>query len=125
VWQRADTLSGGEQQRVAIAKILAQDPRVILADEPVASLDVHNGRAVMDTLRRIATRANLTVVATLHHVDYARRYADRIFGLRDGRLVFNGPAAELSDSMLVEIFGEFPAPLEPIVEPALTGSPAA
>ena len=119
VWQRADTLSGGEQQRVAIAKILAQDPRVILADEPVASLDVHNGRAVMDTLRRIATGANLTVIATLHHVDYARRYADRIFGLREGRLVFNGPAAELSDTMLVEIFGEFPPPLEPIVEPAL------
>ena len=84
VWQRADTLSGGEQQRVAIAKILAQDPRVILADEPVASLDLLNGRAVMDTLRRIATSANLTVVATLHHVDYARRYADRIFGLRGG-----------------------------------------
>ena len=125
VWQRADTLSGGEQQRVAIAKILAQDPRVILADEPVASLDVLNGRAVMDTLRRIATSANLTVVATLHHVDYARRYADRIFGLREGRLVFNGPAAELSDAVLPEIFGEFPRPLEPAAEPTLTEAPAA
>jgi phosphonate transport system ATP-binding protein len=111
VWQRADTLSGGEQQRVAIAKILAQDPRVILADEPVASLDVLNGRMVMDTLRRIASESGLTVIATLHHVDYARGYADRVLGLRAGGLVFNGPPAELTDAMLVDIFGEYPAPL--------------
>jgi phosphonate transport system ATP-binding protein len=111
VWQRADTLSGGEQQRVAIAKILAQDPRVILADEPVASLDVLNGRMVMDTLRRIASDAGLTVIATLHHVDYARAYADRVLGLRAGTLVFNGPPGELTDPILVDIFGEYPAPL--------------
>ncbi len=110
VWQRADTLSGGEQQRVAIAKILAQDPQVILADEPVASLDVMNGRLVMDTLRRIAAAAGLTVVATLHHVDYARAYADRVLGLRDGSLVFNGPPGELTDAMLTDIFGEYPMP---------------
>ena len=118
VWQRADTLSGGEQQRVAIAKILAQNPRVILADEPVASLDVHNGRMVMDTLRRIASEAGLTVIATLHHVDYARGYADRVLGLRAGGLVFNGPPAELTEGMLVDIFGEYPAPLA-TAEPAL------
>jgi phosphonate transport system ATP-binding protein len=111
VWQRADTLSGGEQQRVAIAKILAQDPRVILADEPVASLDVLNGRMVMDTLRRIASDAGLTVIATLHHVDYARAYADRVLGLRAGALVFNGPPGELTEAMLVDIFGEYPTPL--------------
>jgi phosphonate transport system ATP-binding protein len=111
VWQRTDTLSGGEQQRVAIARILAQDPRVILGDEPVASLDVLNGRLVMDTLRRTARAAGLTVVATLHHVDYARAYADRILGLRDGRLVFNGAPDELSDARLFEIFGELPEPL--------------
>jgi phosphonate transport system ATP-binding protein len=110
-WQRADTLSGGEQQRVAIARVLAQDPRVILADEPVASLDVHNGRMVMETLRRIATTAGLTVIATLHHVDYARGYADRILGLREGRLVFNGVPSELDEAMLVEVFGEAPMPL--------------
>jgi phosphonate transport system ATP-binding protein len=111
VWQRTDTLSGGEQQRVAIARILAQDPRVVLGDEPVASLDVLNGRLVMDTLRRIARAAGLTVVATLHHVDYARAYADRIFGLRDGRLVFNGAPDDLDEPRLVEIFGELPEPL--------------
>ena len=122
VWQRADTLSGGEQQRVAIAKILAQDPRVILADEPVASLDVLNGRLVMDTLQRIASRASLTVIATLHHVDYARGYADRVLGLRDGRLVFNGPPSELTDAMLVEIFGEYPAPLGSREDTALAGA---
>ncbi len=120
VWQRADTLSGGEQQRVAIAKILAQGPGVILADEPVASLDVLNGRMVMDTLRRIASESGLTVIATLHHVDYARGYADRVLGLRAGGLVFNGPPAELTDAMLVDIFGEYPAPLV-AADPAMPG----
>jgi phosphonate transport system ATP-binding protein len=124
VWQRADTLSGGEQQRVAIAKILAQDPRVILADEPVASLDVLNGRMVMDTLRRIATEASLTVIATLHHVDYARGYADRVLGLREGELVFNGPPTELTDAMLIEIFGEYPAPLAVREEASLASAAA-
>jgi phosphonate transport system ATP-binding protein len=106
VWQRTDTLSGGEQQRVAIAKILAQEPQVILADEPVASLDVMNGAIVMETLRRIASRARLTVIANLHHVEYARRYATRVLGLRNGRLVFDGSPAELTEAALVDIFGE-------------------
>jgi phosphonate transport system ATP-binding protein len=106
VWQRTDTLSGGEQQRVAIAKILAQEPQVILADEPVASLDVMNGALVMETLRRIASRARLTVVANLHHVDYARRYATRVLGLRDGQLVFDGSPEGLTEAVLVDIFGE-------------------
>jgi phosphonate transport system ATP-binding protein len=106
VWQRTDTLSGGEQQRVAIAKILAQEPQVILADEPVASLDVMNGALVMETLQRIASTAGLTVVANLHHVDYAQRYADRVLGLRGGRLVFDGSPAELTAAALVDIFGD-------------------
>ena len=108
VWQRTDTLSGGEQQRVAIAKILAQQPDVILADEPVASLDVMNGALVMDTLQRIATAAGLTVIANLHHVEYARRYADRVLGLRGGRLVFDGPPGALTEAALADIFGEIP-----------------
>jgi phosphonate transport system ATP-binding protein len=127
-WQRTDTLSGGEQQRVAIAKILAQEPRLILADEPVASLDVVNGRLVMETLRRIASSAGLTVISTLHHVEYARRYADRVLGLRAGRLAFDGPAGELSEAAVRDIFGEVPAAdeataeLPPLPEPELVAS---
>ena len=107
-WQRTDTLSGGEQQRVAIAKILAQEPALILGDEPVASLDVMNGALVMETLRRIASTAGLTVISTLHHVEYARRYADRVLGLRAGRLVFDGPARDLDDAAIRDIFGAAP-----------------
>lgn len=127
-WQRTDTLSGGEQQRVAVAKILAQEPRLILGDEPVASLDVINGALVMETLRRIASSAGLTVVSTLHHVEYARRYADRVLGLRAGRLVFDGPAARLDDDAIREIFGSIPEPdgadveLARLPEPVLVAS---
>ena len=122
VWQRTDTLSGGEQQRVAIAKILAQEPTLVLGDEPVASLDPMNGALVMATMRDVATRAGLTVIATLHHVDYARRYADRILGLRAGRLVFDGDPDALTDAALVDIFGERPeetalAPVLPLSVP--------
>jgi phosphonate transport system ATP-binding protein len=106
VWQRTDTLSGGEQQRVAIAKILAQEPQVILADEPVASLDLVNGARVMETLQRIASGAGLTVIANLHHVEYARRYVDRVLGLRNGRLVFDGAPAGLPEHVIRTIFGD-------------------
>ena len=113
VWQRTDTLSGGEQQRVAIAKILAQEPTLVLGDEPVASLDLVNAGLVMATLRDVATRAGLTVITTLHHVDYARRYADRILGLRSGRLVFDGPPEALTDAAFLDIFGELPEAAAP------------
>jgi phosphonate transport system ATP-binding protein len=111
-WQRTDTLSGGEQQRVAIAKVLAQQPQVILADEPVASLDVMNGALVLETLRRVASETGLTVIATLHHVEYARRYADRVLGLRTGELVFDGSPHALTDAILRSLFSEAPAPSE-------------
>lgn len=117
-WQRSDTLSGGEQQRVAIAKALAQEPHLILGDEPVASLDVVNGAVVMETLREIGARAGLTVIATLHHVEYARRYARRILGLREGRLVFDGPPDALTAVALSGIFGDAPHGDE---EPGLVG----
>jgi phosphonate transport system ATP-binding protein len=108
VWQRTDTLSGGEQQRVAIAKILAQEPQVILADEPVASLDVMNGALVMETLQRIAASAGITVIANLHHVEYARRYADRVLGLRNGRLLFDGTPVGLTQEVVIDLFGDVP-----------------
>jgi len=106
VWQRADTLSGGEQQRVAIAKVLAQEPALVLADEPVASLDLANGTLVMETLRRVAAEARLPVVATLHHVDYARRYADRVLGLRAGRLVLDVRPDRLTDGVVREVLDD-------------------
>jgi phosphonate transport system ATP-binding protein len=104
-WQRADTLSGGEQQRVAIAKILAQSPELILADEPIASLDVANATAVMDMLRGVATDTGLTVITTLHQVDAARRYADRILGFCEGQLIFDGVPPDLGPEALHRIFG--------------------
>jgi len=105
-WQRVDTLSGGQQQRVAIARALAQGPELILADEPVASLDVANGAAVMEALRHGAAGAGLTVIATLHHVEYARRFADRVLGLAEGRLVFDGAPAALDAAAHLRIFGD-------------------
>jgi phosphonate transport system ATP-binding protein len=107
-WQRTDTLSGGEQQRVAIAKILAQEPQVILADEPVASLDVMNGALVMETLQRLVATAGITVIASLHHVEYARRYADRVLGLRNGRLTFDGSPVGLTEEVVIDILGDVP-----------------
>ena len=121
-WQRTDTLSGGEQQRVAIAKILAQDPALVLADEPIASLDVMNGALVMETLRGVATESGLTVIATLHHVELARRYADRILGFRSGELVFDGPPSSLDETAAGHVFGH-PAPLVAPPAPAALGQP--
>jgi phosphonate transport system ATP-binding protein len=126
-WQRTDTLSGGEQQRVAIAKILSQEPDIILGDEPVASLDMANGAMVMDTLRRVASEAGVTVITTLHHVDYARRYADRVLGFRQGALVFDDAPAALDDAALGRIFGDLagepaPGPGGAFLAPALAAT---
>jgi phosphonate transport system ATP-binding protein len=111
-WQRMDTLSGGEQQRVAIAKVLAQEPQVILADEPVSSLDVMNGALVLDTLRRITSETGLTVITTLHNVEYARRYADRVLGLQAGALAFDSAPQALTDTALWSLFGDAPLQTE-------------
>lgn len=94
--QRADTLSGGQQQRVGIARALAQSPRVILADEPVASLDPESSRIVMDTLRALSDEEGLAVLCNLHQVELANSYADRILGFRDGELVLDASAPDVS-----------------------------
>ncbi|GLK64662.1 phosphonate ABC transporter ATP-binding protein (plasmid) [Paracoccus kondratievae] len=103
--KRAEALSGGQQQRVAIARALMQDPRIILADEPIASLDPMNAQIVMDTLRRINVEDGRMVIANLHTLDTARRYCDRVIGMRDGRIVFDGSPAQLSTGAARDIYG--------------------
>ncbi|HZQ37675.1 MAG TPA: phosphonate ABC transporter ATP-binding protein, partial [Dehalococcoidia bacterium] len=92
---RADSLSGGQQQRVAIARALAQQPRLMLADEPVASLDPETSITVLDDLRRINREQGITTIVNLHQLDFAREYADRVIGFKQGRLVFDGLPSEL------------------------------
>ena len=103
--QRAGTLSGGQQQRVAICRALLQAPRMMLADEPIASLDPRNARVVMDALRRIHREDGLTVLVNLHHLDTARHYCDRIVALSAGRVVFDGPPAELTSDRVRDVYG--------------------
>ena len=103
--KRSEALSGGQQQRVAIARALMQDPKVILADEPIASLDPMNAQIVMDTLRRIHDEDGRTVICNLHTLDTARRYCDRVIGMRDGRIVFDGLPSQLTTSAARDIYG--------------------
>ena len=103
--KRAEALSGGQQQRVAIARALMQDPKIILADEPIASLDPMNAQVVMDTLQRINREDGRMVIANLHTLDTARRYCDRVIGMRDGRIVFDGTPAHLTHGVAREIYG--------------------
>ena len=104
-YQRADTLSGGQQQRVAIARALMQNPSILLADEPVASLDPESSDQVMALIREIAYEEGLTVLCSLHQVDLAITWADRIVGLRHGAVVLDLPATGLSKAEVMEIYG--------------------
>lgn len=103
--QRANTLSGGQQQRGAIARALVQKAKVVLADEPVASLDPVSARRVMEALRDLNQQDGLTLVVTLHQVDYALRYCERVIALKAGEIVYDGPAGGLSRKQLVDIYG--------------------
>jgi phosphonate transport system ATP-binding protein len=103
--KRAEALSGGQQQRVAIARALMQDPRIILADEPIASLDPMNAQIVMDALARINREDGRMVIANLHTLDTARRYCDRVIGMRDGRIVFDGSPEQLTTGAARDIYG--------------------
>jgi phosphonate transport system ATP-binding protein len=102
--QRASTLSGGQQQRVAIARAMLQGAKTILADEPIASLDPSSARRVMETLARINREDRTTVVVSLHQVEYARNFCTRAIALRAGKVVFDGPAADLTDDRLLSIY---------------------
>lgn len=103
--QRASTLSGGQQQRVAIARVLTQGAEVILADEPIASLDPESARKVMQILADINREDGKTVLVTLHQVDYARRYCQRAVALKAGRIHFDGPTADLNPDVLNDLYG--------------------
>lgn len=103
--KRAQALSGGQQQRVAIARALMQDPEIILADEPIASLDPMNAQVVMDSLRKIRDEDNKLVICNLHTLDTARRYCDRVIGMRAGRVVFDGAGQDLTVDAAREIYG--------------------
>ena len=102
--QRADQLSGGQQQRVAIARALVQEPEIILADEPIASLDPRNTKIVMDALLRINKHFGITVLCNLHSLDLARSYCDRLIGMASGQVVFDGVPAELTDNTARDLY---------------------
>jgi phosphonate transport system ATP-binding protein len=104
--RRVDTLSGGQQQRVAIARMLMQRPRVILADEPVASLDPASANGVLELMSSIAAERGVTVIMALHQIELALHYADRVIGLRNGALEFDQPAADCDAAQLNPIFAE-------------------
>jgi phosphonate transport system ATP-binding protein len=103
--ERAENLSGGQQQRVAIARALVQEPDIILADEPIASLDPRNTKIVMDALLRINKHYGITVICNLHSLDLARTYCSRLVGMAAGRVVFDGVAADLTEPVARDLYG--------------------
>jgi len=106
LYRRASTLSGGQQQRVAIARAFMAEPKVVLADEPVASLDPTVSRQVLNGLKIASHKHNATVLCSLHQIEYAIEFADRIIAMRQGQVVFNGTPSELDDTALKTIYGD-------------------
>ena len=111
VYKRCDALSGGQMQRVGIARALIQDPQIILCDEPIASLDPGTAKVIMDYLRTISSELEIAVLVSLHQVDVALRYADRILGVKGGRLVFDGDPRSLTRETIYEIYDKDAAEL--------------
>lgn len=103
---RADNLSGGQQQRVALARTLAYNPNIILADEPVASLDPINARYVMSYFKRINEEMKITILLNIHHVDLALEYATSVIGIKDGQIIYHGPSKDVNDKILTQIYGD-------------------
>lgn len=104
-YKRCDQLSGGQQQRVGIARSLIQDPKIVLCDEPIASLDPNASKVIMDYLKSITMELNITCIVNLHQVEIARSYSDRIIGLSKGGIVFDGPSYRLTTDSTDEIYG--------------------
>jgi phosphonate transport system ATP-binding protein len=105
VTQRSSTLSGGQQQRAAIARTLVQEAEILIADEPISALDPSSARRVMDVLSDINAHDGITIVVSLHQVEYARRYCPRTVAMRDGAIVYDGPSSALSIEFLAELYG--------------------
>ena len=103
--QRAETLSGGQQQRVAICRAIMQKPKMLLADEPIASLDPLNAQIVMDSLQRIHREENISILCNLHTLDTAKSYCDRIIGMREGKVIFDDDPQKLNKKKAKEIYG--------------------
>jgi len=122
--QRAEELSGGQQQRVAIARALMQQPKMLLADEPIASLDPLSAETVMRALRQIHERDGLTVICNLHTLDTARTYCERVIGMQAGRIVFDGPSSDLSGDIVRQIYGAEAELDESITSTAMQAKPA-
>ena len=101
---RADQLSGGQQQRVALARTLAQNPEIILADEPVAALDPVTAKEVMNDFKRINKDMNISIIINIHHVDLALEYADRVVGIRNGEIIYDGSVSEVTEEILGQIY---------------------
>lgn len=104
MFQRADNLSGGQKQRVAIAKTLCQRPKIVLADEPVASLDIATSQNIMKYFKKVNEKKNMTIIINLHDVNLAKKYCDRIVALKKGKLIFDGGPGEIDDELLTKIY---------------------
>ncbi|MGC7870761.1 phosphonate ABC transporter ATP-binding protein [Desulfosporosinus sp. SYSU MS00001] len=105
VYKRCDQLSGGQKQRVGIARALIQDPKLILCDEPIASLDPNSAKIIMDHLRDVSAQMGITVIVNLHQVSAALKYSDRIIGVNQGKIVFDGSPSALTTEKIAEIYG--------------------